>query len=374
MVSIERSKKKVQLWKKAIVHFLLCFVMGFFTGFAPTGKGSLFSTRNSAIPKITQSNQTQPNMLYHSRLESETFNKPLLDETTTTIATTTIASEWSNLNDTRHSEKVLEEEEEEEEGEERHEQEQNQDQDQDQEREEANGEFLNPRRLLIIVTPTSAKDQNRGMLLRRLSNTLRLIPQPILWVVVEQQNEDSNVSEILRKTGIMYRHLVFKENFTNIHEEVDHQRNVALNHIEHHKLSGIVHFASLSNVYDLSFFDQLRAIEGFGTWPMALLSANKKEVIIEGPVCDSSEVMGWHLKKANNSTDERPPIRVSSVAFNSSILWDPERWGRTSSIQDTSQDSLKFVRKEVLEDETKLMGIPPNDCSKILLWNLPLST
>lgn len=70
---------------------------------------------------------------------------------------------------------------------------------------------------------------------------------------------------------------------------------------------------------------------------MALLSANKKEVIIEGPVCDSSEVMGWHLKKANNSTDERPPIRVSSVAFNSSILWDPERWGRTSSIQDTSQ-------------------------------------
>nr|XP_016438769.1 PREDICTED: probable beta-1,4-xylosyltransferase IRX9 [Nicotiana tabacum] len=364
MVSLERSKKKVQLWKKAIVHFLLCFVMGFFTGFAPTGKGSLFSTRNIAIPKIPQSNQTQPNMLHHSRLESEIFNKPLLDETSTTVA-----SEWFNLNDTRHSEKVLEEKEEEE-GEER----QEQDQDQVQEQEEANGEFLNPRRLLIIVTPTSAKDQNRGMLLRRLSNTLRLIPQPILWVVVEQQIEDSNVSKILRKTGIMYRHLVFKENFTNIHEEVDHQRNVALNHIEHHKLSGIVHFASLSNVYDLSFFDELRAIEGFGTWPMALLSANKKEVIIEGPVCDSSEVMGWHLKKANNSTDERPPIRVSSVAFNSSILWDPERWGRTSSIQDTSQDSLKFVRKEVFEDETKLMGIPPNDCSKILLWNLPLST
>nr|XP_004246682.1 probable beta-1,4-xylosyltransferase IRX9 [Solanum lycopersicum] len=370
MGSLERSKKKVQLWKKAIFHFLLCFVMGFFTGFAPTGKGttttSMFSTRNAIDIHKTHhvSNQTYPilNMM---------ANKPMLDETTTTI-TTTVTSEWSKLHETMHSKKVLIEDQEEEE---ENQQDQDQDQDQDQEPEEANDELLNTKRLLIIVTPTSAKDQNRGMLLKRLSNTLRLIPQPILWIVVEQQIEDSQVSEILRKTGIMYRHLVFKENFTNIHEEVDHQRNVALNHIEHHRLSGIVHFASLSNVYDLTFFDELRAIEGFGTWPMALLSANKKEVIIEGPVCDSSEVMGWHLKKSNNSNiDERPPIRVSSFAFNTSILWDPERWGRTSSIQDTSQDSLKFVRKEVLEDETKLMGIPPIDCSKILLWNLPLST
>ncbi|KAM3341084.1 beta-1,4-xylosyltransferase IRX9 [Capsicum galapagoense] len=358
MGSLERSKKKVQLWKKAIVHFLLCFVMGFFTGFAPTGKGN-----TSLFPKTPhESNQTYPSL--------NMFNKPLSDETSSTITTTTttitVSSQWSELNETRVSKKVLAEEEEEEQ--------------QDQEPEEATDEFLEPRRLLIIVTSTSAKDQHRGVLLKRLSNTLRLIPQPVLWIVVEQQVENSEVSEILRKTGIMYRHLVFKENFTNIHEEVDHQRNVALNHIEHHRLSGIVHFASLYNVYDLTFFDELRAIEGFGTWPMALLSANKKEVMIEGPVCDSSEVMGWHLKKSSNNSitdnnNERPPIiRVSNFAFNSSILWDPERWGRTSSIQDTSQDSLKFVRKEVLEDETKLMGIPPDDCSKILLWNLPLST
>lgn len=46
MGSVERSKKKVLLWKKAIVHFSLCFVMGFFSGFAPTGKGSVFSSHN----------------------------------------------------------------------------------------------------------------------------------------------------------------------------------------------------------------------------------------------------------------------------------------------------------------------------------------
>lgn len=70
---------------------------------------------------------------------------------------------------------------------------------------------------------------------------------------------------------------------------------------------------------------------------MALLAANREKVIIEGPVCDSSQVIGWHLKKMNNQTDPRPPIHISSFAFNSSILWDPERWGRTSSLQSSSQ-------------------------------------
>lgn len=79
----------------------------------------------------------------------------------------------------------------------------------------------------------------------------------------------------------------------------------------------------------------------FGTWPMALLAPNKQKVIIEGPVCDSSQVIGWHLKKMNNQTvdsSSSPPlIHISSFGFNSSILWDPERWGRTSSLQSTSQ-------------------------------------
>jgi hypothetical protein len=88
-----------------------------------------------------------------------------------------------------------------------------------------------------------------------------LVPPPLLWIVVEGQSDSDEVSEILRKTGIMYRHLVIKENFTDPEAELDHQRNVALRHIEQHRLSGIVHFAGLSNVYDLGFFDELRQIE-----------------------------------------------------------------------------------------------------------------
>ncbi|CBI32696.3 unnamed protein product, partial [Vitis vinifera] len=270
MGSSERSKKRVQLWKKAVVQFSLCFVMGFFMGFAPAGKASFFSSNAAAL------NQSQT---------------------------------------------------------------------------------------LMAETPVEVPA-------RRLAYTLRLVPPPLLWIVVEAQTDSSEVSEILRKTGIMYRHLVSKENFTEPAAEMDHQRNLALSHIEHHKLSGIVHFAALSNVYDLRFFDEIRDIEVFGTWPMASLSANRNKVIMEGPVCDSSQVIGWHLKKMNNETETRSPLHISGFSFNSSILWDPERWGRPSSVQDNSQNSIKFVKEVALEDESKLKGIPQEDCSRILLWNL----
>ena len=73
---------------------------------------------------------------------------------------------------------------------------------------------LVPRRLLIVITPAGSENPAGGVLLRRLAYTLRLVPPPLLWIVVESQTDSSEASEILRKTGIMYRHLVSKENFT----------------------------------------------------------------------------------------------------------------------------------------------------------------
>jgi Glycosyltransferase family 43 len=87
-------------------------------------------------------------------------------------------------------------------------------------------------------------------------------------------------------------------------------------------------------------------------------------VTIEGPLCSDSKVVGWFTKDmsvgttktlsyaggvdANSNaatgsgsglgTQRRPhTIDASGFAFNSSILWDPERWGRPTSLPDTSQ-------------------------------------
>ncbi|KAF6134707.1 hypothetical protein GIB67_002108 [Kingdonia uniflora] len=235
-------------------------------------------------------------------------------------------------------------------------------------------EELISREQIILITTMRSNDRVQVEFLRRLGNTLKLVPPPILWIVVETYSESTELSEMLRKTGIMYRHLVYRENFTDVGAELDHQRNFALNHIEHHRLNGIVHFADVFNVYDLAFLDEIREIKDFGTWPMALVSANRKRVVMEGPVCDSSQIIGWHLKNLNAQTNVGSSLHISSFAFNSSILWDPERWGRSSSIQDTSQSSIKTVQQVIGEDEMKLKGLPQEECSKIMLWNLHLPT
>ena len=216
------SKKKVQLWKKAIVHFGLCFLMGIFTGFAPAGKASIFTSH------VAASNKSQPVETLHQQAGStphaSNVNSGLIAEAP--VPTSSKESEHATFLEKEETESKLP-----------------------------------ARRLAIIVTPTSPKDPYQEFFLRRLANTIRLVPPPLLWIVVERESESDEASEVLRKTGIMYRHLVFNENFTDPEAELDHQRNVALWHIEEHRLSGIVHFAELSNVYDLGFFDEIRQIE-----------------------------------------------------------------------------------------------------------------
>jgi len=106
------------------------------------------------------------------------------------------------------------------------------------------------------------------------------------------------------------------------------------------------------------FFLTFQMRRAFGTWPVATMSAAEKKVVVEGPLCSASKVVGWFSRDFNDGTtrsvtynmeaDLNPAgaagtrahtIDVSGFAFNSSILWDPERWGRPTSLPDTSQVS-----------------------------------
>ncbi|ONK62439.1 uncharacterized protein A4U43_C07F3870 [Asparagus officinalis] len=342
---MSRSRKRIQLWKKAAIHFSLCFVMGFFSGFAPTSTASIFSGQANPY-------RSTKNLGISAQLAPQPLQNP--SENNRSLMSSEVAENPANSSATHRS----------------------------------TADELSPRNLLIVITTSKPNDRFSGPFLRRLGNTLKLVSSPLLWIIVEASNEASNNAELLRTTGIMYRHLTYKENFTDAKAEADHQRNVALNHIEYHRLNGIVHFAEVSNTYNLEFFDEIREIDTFGTWPMAMMSANRRRVVVEGPMCRSSKVVGWQLKDLSNHTSDtsnpipspdannggiaerkHARINISGFAFNSSILWDPERWGRPSSVLDTSQDSIKFVQEVVLEDESKLKAIP-SDCSKIMLWHL----
>ncbi|OVA07330.1 Glycosyl transferase [Macleaya cordata] len=232
-----------------------------------------------------------------------------------------------------------------------------------------------PRKQLIIVTPT----YNRALqayFLNRLGQTLRLVPPPILWIVVEMNSASMETSEILRKTGVMYRHLVCTKNSTNVKDRGVHQRNTALQHIEHHKLDGIVYFADDDNIYSLELFESLREISRFGTWPVAMLAQSKAKAILEGPVCNGSQVIGWHTNEKSKRL-RRFHVDMSGFAFNSTILWDPKRWRRPTSEPIRQLDTVKegfqettFI-EQLVEDESRMEGILQG-CSRVMNWHLHL--
>ncbi|KAI4337557.1 hypothetical protein L6164_015956 [Bauhinia variegata] len=232
-----------------------------------------------------------------------------------------------------------------------------------------------PRKELIVVTPT----YNRALqsyFLNRLGQVLRLVPPPILWIVVEMNSASTETAEILRKTDVMYRHLVCTKNSTSVKDRGVHQRNTALDHIEHHRLDGIVYFADDDNIYSLKLFETLRDISRFGTWPVAMLAQSKNKAILEGPVCNSSQVIGWHTNEKSKRL-RRFHVDVSGFAFNSTILWDPKRWRRPTSSPIRQLGTVKegfqettFI-EQLVEDESQMEGSPP-DCSKIMNWHLHL--
>ncbi|KAM7280072.1 hypothetical protein ACFE04_007206 [Oxalis oulophora] len=215
-----------------------------------------------------------------------------------------------------------------------------------------------PRKQLIIVTPT----YNRAVqayFLNRLGQVLRLVQPPLLWIVVEVDAVSIETADLLRKTQVMYRHLVSKQNSTNVKDRGVHQRNVALDHIQRHRLDGIVYFADDDNVYSLQLFESLREIRRFGTWPVAMLAQSKNKAILEGPVCNGSQVIGWHTNEKSKRL-RRFHVDMSGFAFNSTILWDPKRWHRLNSNPIRQLDTVKegfqettFI-EQVVEDESQM--------------------
>ncbi|CAK9879459.1 unnamed protein product [Sphagnum jensenii] len=232
-----------------------------------------------------------------------------------------------------------------------------------------------PRKLLIVVTPTYNR-AFQAYYLTRLAHTLKLVPPPLLWLVVETEAQSLETASLLQETGIMYRHLVCEKNVTNIKDRGIHQRNVALAHIEHHQLDGIVYFADDDNVYTLDLFEEMRQIRRFGTWLVGMLVHSKSKTILEGPVCDGEKVVGWHTNEKSKRL-RRFHVDMSGFAFNSSILWDPDRWHRPSVDPIRQLDTVKegfqettFI-EQLVADESQMEGRPPG-CSKVMVWHLHL--
>eukprot|EP01018_Ginkgo_biloba_P015931 Gb_17465 [translate_table: standard] len=353
------SKKKVQVWKRALLHFLLCFLLGVLTGFTP------FSTVSFSA-NLAHNNKPKTRQEFSLELKSIPTNA---QQDFSQIGNRGRLIETIKIEGSKNTQKNL--------GLEGKESEKSSSppQSTDPVGMLSSVRLLDfvPRKLVIIVTPTY-NHPFQALYLNRLAHTLRLVPPPLLWIVVEMPTQSMETAEILRKTGVMYRHLVCEKNITDVKDRSTHQRNVALAHIEQHQLEGVVYFADDSNVYTLELFEQLRKIERFGTWPVGMLTHNKNRAILEGPVCNSTRVIGWHTNE-KSKRHCRFHVDVSGFAFNSTILWDTRRWKRPTLEPirqlDTGKDGLQVTTfiEQVVEDESQMEGLA-NGCSKVLVWRL----
>nr|DAD35582.1 TPA_asm: hypothetical protein HUJ06_006222 [Nelumbo nucifera] len=231
---LERSKSKGQSWRRAFLHFFICFMVGIFIGFTPfvsmsfsinlVSKHQAFSfelippARNVQLYDGTSRNEGSlieiPPVKDNSSMGTELKGEDMLNG----------ISDNSSVTDLSFLE----------------------------------SDFVH-RKLLIVVTPTQTSPF-QAYYLNRLAHTLRLVPPPMLWIVVEMSAQSTETADILRRMGVMYRHLVCDKNLTSIRDRRVHQRNVALSHIETHRLDGIVYFADYYNMYSVDLFAQLREI------------------------------------------------------------------------------------------------------------------
>ncbi|KAL5850454.1 hypothetical protein ACOSQ4_008467 [Xanthoceras sorbifolium] len=348
---LERSKTKLQVWRRAIFHFFICFVVGVFVGLTP------FVSMNLSTNLVSEQ------QAFTFEVVSAVGNSQRYDSTRN--VTSVITSEGTKSNATlesqvKESELI----------------------DAVSEDKLANESItqdsaLVSRKLLIIVTPTYARPF-QACYLNRLSHTLKLVQPPLLWIVVEMTSQSEETADILRRTGVMYRHLVCKRNLTDVKDRSVHQRNVALSHIENHHLDGIVYFADEDNVYSTGLFEQMRLIRRFGTWKVAKHTEKKVKATLEGPICNGTQVIGWHINELRKRF-RRFHSEMPGFAFNSTIIWDPKRWHRPTlepirhvdTVKDGFQASA-FI-EQIVEDESQMEGLLDN-CSKIMVWILPLGS
>ncbi|CAN0881331.1 Beta-1,4-xylosyltransferase IRX9 [Linum grandiflorum] len=292
MGSVKRSKKKVdEVWKKAVAHFAVCFVMGFFTGITPTDRSSMPGTTvTTARPAPTIARSVISSNTLSTSLQFSPHKIPSLNSSSTKPNTTRkLTSKADPSSNSTAGESKPEDSAE------------------------------SKQRQIIIITPANWRDRYQMVYLRRLAHTLRLVPPPLLWVVVEKAqptpSEMKELPEMLRMTKVMYRHILYWDHFREEEAELEHQRNLGLKHIEFHRLNGIVHFAGIHDIYDLHFFQELRQIQKLGRWGVALVRPGEEVVIQQGPNCNSSQLSGWDV---NHTTTT---LINFNLAFNTSILW-----------------------------------------------------
>ncbi|MCO5557510.1 hypothetical protein L7F22_011075 [Adiantum nelumboides] len=133
---------------------------------------------------------------------------------------------------------------------------------------------LQERKQVIVVTSTYVR-AFQAVYLSCLIHTLRIVPGPLVWIVVEAGGVSNETTEMLSQSRLSYYHLAIQEPMPadlRGKEQLEiHLKLEGLRFIRNHRLDGVVIFLDESNTFDLDLFDAAQKIAWFGTFLVGLL-------------------------------------------------------------------------------------------------------
>ncbi|KAI5067473.1 hypothetical protein GOP47_0018001 [Adiantum capillus-veneris] len=252
----------------------------------------------------------------------------------------------------------------------------------------------------LVVTPTFARTF-QALHLTCLIHTLRTVPFPLTWIVVEAGGVSHETAALLSTSQVSFHHVGFPEAMPVPLEQRPQMevrlRTEGLRFIREKKLDGIVIFMDDSITYSSDFFKEAQKTKWIGGFSVGLLSdfsvtkdagetlvsANEKSsssmpstLQLQGPVCDRSEHMiGWFapVEAAGDfGLQGRGALEWAGFSLNGKLLWEGyEMPAGFRSWNEGLKQSENFIQSPLDFVQNSTLVEPLGDCGRsILLWQL----
>ncbi|XP_046481623.1 galactosylgalactosylxylosylprotein 3-beta-glucuronosyltransferase P [Neodiprion pinetum] len=147
---------------------------------------------------------------------------------------------------------------------------------------------------LYVITPTYRRPEQVPEL-TRMAHTLMLVKN-VHWLVIEDAHTPTQqVTDLLRRTGLKYEHLVapmpeqYKKKNGAKPRGVSN-RNRGLQWIRANATSGVFYFADDDNTYDIKLFDEIRTTRKVSMWPVGLCT----KFGLSTPIVKNGKFIGFY--------------------------------------------------------------------------------
>ncbi|MCO5594305.1 hypothetical protein L7F22_048334 [Adiantum nelumboides] len=247
---------------------------------------------------------------------------------------------------------------------------------------------------LLVVTATFARTF-QALHLTGLIHTLRVVPFPLTWIVIEAGGVSHETAALLSNSQVSFHHLGLPEAMPvpikERHQMEARLRMEGLRFIGEKQLDGVVLFMDDSNTYSLEFFKEAQKTKWIGGFSVGLLSdvdwltfvttneksSSSRSSILQwqGPVCDSrGHMIGWFapFEAAEDFGARQRALEWAGFSMNGKLLWDGhEMPAGFRSWNEVLQQSANLIESPLDFVQNSTLVEPLGDCGRsILLWRL----